>query len=36
VIALADLAHQVLGTAPEGLFPAWALAQRQALDTAGA
>jgi DNA-binding transcriptional LysR family regulator len=34
-IALADLAHEVLGTAPQALFPAWALAQRQALDTAG-
>jgi len=34
-IALSDLAHEVLGTAPEALFPAWALAQRQALDTAG-
>ena len=34
-IPLADLAHEVLGTAPEALFPAWALAQRQALDTAG-
>jgi DNA-binding transcriptional LysR family regulator len=34
-IALSDLAHEVLGTAPEALFPAWALAQREALDTAG-
>jgi len=34
-IALSELAHEVLGTAPEALFPAWALAQRQALDTAG-
>jgi DNA-binding transcriptional LysR family regulator len=34
-VALADLAHEVLGTAPQALFPAWALAQRQALDTAG-
>jgi DNA-binding transcriptional LysR family regulator len=34
-IALSDLAHEVLGTAPEALFPAWALAERQALDTAG-
>ena len=32
---LSDLAHEVLGTAPEDLFPAWALAHRQALDTAG-
>jgi DNA-binding transcriptional LysR family regulator len=35
VIALADLAHEVLGTASEALFPAWALAQRQALQAAG-
>lgn len=34
-IALSELAREVLGTAPEALFPAWALAQRQALDTAG-
>jgi DNA-binding transcriptional LysR family regulator len=34
-IALSELAHDVLGSAPEALFPAWALAQRQALDTAG-
>jgi DNA-binding transcriptional LysR family regulator len=34
-VALSELAHEVLGTAPEALFPAWALAQRQALDTAG-
>jgi DNA-binding transcriptional LysR family regulator len=34
-IALAELAHEVLGIAPEPLFPAWALTQRQALDTAG-
>jgi DNA-binding transcriptional LysR family regulator len=34
-IPLSELAHDVLGTAPEALFPAWALAQRQALDTAG-
>jgi DNA-binding transcriptional LysR family regulator len=34
-IALPELAHEVLGIAPEALFPAWALAQRQALDTAG-
>ena len=34
-IALSELAHEVLGTAPEALFPAWALTQRQALDTAG-
>ncbi|HEX4661383.1 MAG TPA: LysR family transcriptional regulator [Streptosporangiaceae bacterium] len=35
VVALSELAREVLGTAPEALFPAWALAQRQALDTAG-
>jgi DNA-binding transcriptional LysR family regulator len=34
-IALSDLAGEVLGIAPEALFPAWALAQRQALDAAG-
>jgi DNA-binding transcriptional LysR family regulator len=34
-IALAELAHEVLGTAPQALFPAWALAQRQALGAAG-
>jgi DNA-binding transcriptional LysR family regulator len=34
-VMLSDLEHEVLGTAPEALFPAWALAQRQALDTAG-
>jgi DNA-binding transcriptional LysR family regulator len=34
-IALSELAHEVLGIAPEALFPAWVLAQRQALDTAG-
>src|SRR6266487_1199272 len=34
-IALSELAHDVLGIAPEALFPAWVLAQRQALDTAG-
>ena len=34
-IALSELGHDVLGTAPEALFPAWARAQRQALDTAG-
>jgi len=34
-IALSELADEMLGTAPESLFPAWALAQRQALDTAG-
>jgi len=34
-VALADLAHDVLGTASPDLFPAWALSQRQALETAG-
>jgi DNA-binding transcriptional LysR family regulator len=34
-VALSELAHEVLGTAPEALFPAWALTQRQALHTAG-
>ena len=34
-IALPDLANEVLGTAPEALFPAWALTQHQALATAG-
>jgi DNA-binding transcriptional LysR family regulator len=34
-IALADLAHQVLGVTPPSLFPAWALAQQQALTAAG-
>jgi len=33
-IALSDLGHEVLGTSPQALFPAWALAQRQALDAA--
>ena len=35
LVALSELAHDVLGIAPEALFPAWALTQRQALDTAG-
>jgi DNA-binding transcriptional LysR family regulator len=35
VVALSELAHEVLGTAPEALFPAWVLTQRQALATAG-
>jgi DNA-binding transcriptional LysR family regulator len=35
LVALSELAHDVLGTAPEALFPAWALTQRQALGTAG-
>jgi DNA-binding transcriptional LysR family regulator len=34
-VALADLAHDVLGTTPADLFPAWALSQRQALELAG-
>jgi DNA-binding transcriptional LysR family regulator len=34
-VALADLAHDVLGTAPADLFPAWAMTARQALDSAG-
>ena len=34
-IALSELAHEVLGTAPQALFPAWALTQRQALEAAG-
>jgi DNA-binding transcriptional LysR family regulator len=35
VIALGDLAQDVLGTTPADLFPAWALSQRQALEQAG-
>ena len=35
LVALSELAHEVLGIAPEALFPAWALTQRQVLDTAG-
>jgi DNA-binding transcriptional LysR family regulator len=34
-VALKDLAHDVLGTAPADLFPAWAMSQRQALEQAG-
>jgi DNA-binding transcriptional LysR family regulator len=34
-IWLSELAHDVLGTASEALFPAWALTQRQALEAAG-
>lgn len=34
-VALEELAEDVLGATPETLFPAWALAQRQALDAAG-
>jgi DNA-binding transcriptional LysR family regulator len=33
-VTLADLAHDVLGVPSDSLFPAWALAQRQALATA--
>jgi len=33
-VALPDLAHDVLGTAPADLFPAWALSQRHALEAA--
>lgn len=33
-VTLSELGHEVLGSAPETLFPAWALAQRQALDAA--
>jgi DNA-binding transcriptional LysR family regulator len=34
-VALADLARDRLGIPSDALFPAWALAQRQALDAAG-
>jgi DNA-binding transcriptional LysR family regulator len=34
-VALADLAHDVLGATTEQLFPAWALVQQQALRAAG-
>lgn len=34
-VALSDLGHDVLGVPSEALFPAWALAQRQALKQAG-
>jgi DNA-binding transcriptional LysR family regulator len=34
-VELSDLAHDVLGTIPADLFPAWALTQRQALESAG-
>lgn len=33
-VALAELAHDVLGVPSDSLFPAWALAQRQALAAA--
>ncbi len=35
MVALRDLAHDILGMPPEYLFPAWTLAQRQALESAG-
>jgi DNA-binding transcriptional LysR family regulator len=34
-VSLEDLAHDVLGATRAGLFPAWALSQRQALAAAG-
>jgi DNA-binding transcriptional LysR family regulator len=34
-VSLSELAYDVLGTTPADLFPAWALSQRQALETAG-
>ena len=34
-VHLSDLADDVLGRTSEALFPAWALCQRQALETAG-
>ena len=34
-VRMSDLANDRLGTTAESLFPAWALAQRQALSTAG-
>ena len=34
-VSLEDLAHDTLGATRMGLFPAWALSQRQALDAAG-
>jgi DNA-binding transcriptional LysR family regulator len=34
-VVLSDLSHDVLGTAPADLFPAWALTQRQVLESAG-
>jgi hypothetical protein len=34
-VTLRDLAHDVLGTTPVTLFPAWALSQQQALEAAG-
>ena len=35
LVALSELAHEVLGTVPAGLFPARVLTQRQALEAAG-
>jgi DNA-binding transcriptional LysR family regulator len=34
-VTLSDLAYDVLGTISADLFPAWALSQQQALETAG-
>lgn len=34
-VSLSELAYDVLGTTPADLFPAWALSQRQALETVG-
>jgi DNA-binding transcriptional LysR family regulator len=34
-VSLSELAYDVLGTTSADLFPAWALSQRQALETAG-
>jgi DNA-binding transcriptional LysR family regulator len=34
-VVLSELAREVLGSAPEALFPAWAQVQRKALETAG-
>lgn len=34
-VSLAELAHDVRGAVGESLFPAWALTQRQVLETAG-
>ena len=34
-VSLSELAYDVLGATPADLFPAWALSQRQALETVG-
>jgi DNA-binding transcriptional LysR family regulator len=34
-VSMADLGAELLGVSPTSLFPAWALAQRQALEAAG-